>query len=798
MKILIISILLVFTINAQNIWYVDRDSPAGEEGDGTSWTTAWNRIGTMNNGEYGGINWNVIGDGDTIYISGGTDSTLYFPRFVGHSHYLGNAYASPNRTFSQTVVVTNAWQAGHNGTAIIGQVEVSATRLLIIRGLDNIKLTGITLQDFRPPGGTYGSYIEVWGDNNIVENCHLMGAGLSPFIGLGGYHAIIRNNILEDPPNEYTYAQDLFGVSDGRGGHIIENNLMILRNNYTMVNGTASASVTVTNTSLTDTRLSEATDYHVGVAIICGGWVLEITGNSGSNFYGSAGWDSSGTSGNPGNGRAWRMEGAHRDGIQYSVQDGALPTDNLENIVRNNILIDEGTRGTGWNSMVYTSSVATDARFLIYNNIFVNKEEISAGGIFMYESRGNEFSTSLRFFNNTFITKGDAATNPEDGLYSTGGALTLDQLDTLLIKNNLLVCDTGVKGFMFLGSFTPAYFDIDNNIYAADDYNAESFAYNFNGVVKTWDQWRALQNTNGSFRDANSDTMKADAVIFENKYGYLATDYRTLTGVGQGADLSVEYPELLAEHPDIAYDILGNPRGSSWDIGAVQYNGIPPVGNDDINVKSKVFLQGPFNTNSMNTSLSQNGLLPTTQPFNTTPWNYNGNETLGSGSTSSYVDWVLVELRNSSNPTQVVARKAAILKNDGTLLNTDGSNGVPFSNVQEGTYYIAVFHRNHLAVMSKTPVQLSSNSQMYDFTTGMDKAYGTNSMIDLGNSKFGMYAGDGNGNGGITIADRNEVWLPQNGSMGYLKGDFNLDGGVTASDVNLYWNINNGTMTQVP
>ncbi len=34
---------------------------------------------------------------------------------------------------------------------------------------------------------------------------------------------------------------------------------------------------------------------------------------------------------------------------------------------------------------------------------------------------------------------------------------------------------------------------------------------------------------------------------------------------------------------------------------------------------------------------------------------------------------------------------------------------------------------------------------------------------------FGMYTGDGNSNGGITIADRNEVWLPQNGTTGLFK-----------------------------
>ena len=71
-------------------------------------------------------------------------------------------------------------------------------------------------------------------------------------------------------------------------------------------------------------------------------------------------------------------------------------------------------------------------------------------------------------------------------------------------------------------------------------------------------------------------------------------------------------------------------------------------------------------------------------------------------------------------------------------------------------------------------------------------------MKELAPGKFGMYAGDGNGDGGITIKDRNNVWAPQKDMTGYRTGDFNLDGVVNDNDVSLYWNINNGTMTQVP
>lgn len=247
----------------------------------------------------------------------------------------------------------------------------------------------------------------------------------------------------------------------------------------------------------------------------------------------------------------------------------------------------------------------------------------------------------------------------------------------------------------------------------------------------------------------------------------------------------------------MAYDILGNPRGSSWDMGALQWTG---GSLNLINFKGKVFLQGPFSSGSMSSHLALNALLPADQPYNVAPWNYNGSESISlpAGQAGSVVDWILVELRSNSNPAQVIARRAALLKNDGTVLDTDGSTGVKFNDVQAGNYYVALFHRNHLAVMSASPVQLSSNSPLYDFTTGMNKAYGTNPMKDLGSGNFGLYAGDGNGDGGITIADRVEVWQLQNGTMGYLEGDFNVDGGVNIIDANLYWSPNNGTMSQVP
>ncbi len=266
-------------------------------------------------------------------------------------------------------------------------------------------------------------------------------------------------------------------------------------------------------------------------------------------------------------------------------------------------------------------------------------------------------------------------------------------------------------------------------------------------------------------------------------------DYRLTSGssgVNEGTTL-----QLFSDD----YSGTSRPQGAAWDVGAFEFI---DGSSNNINVKAKIFLQGPFSTNSMLTTLNQNSLLPNSQPYNTAPWNYNGNENLGSGPGSSMVDWVLVELRSASNPAQIVARRAAMLKNNGLLLNTDGSEGIVFSNVSAGSYYIVVFHRDHLGIMSSAPVPLSSNSTLYDFTTAMNKAYGQNPMIQLTTGVFGMYAADGNADGVINIADRDEVWLVQNGTMGYLEGDFNMNSGVTIHDVNQLWNQNNGAITRVP
>ena len=85
----------------------------------------------------------------------------------------------------------------------------------------------------------------------------------------------------------------------------------------------------------------------------------------------------------------------------------------------------------------------------------------------------------------------------------------------------------------------------------------------------------------------------------------------------------------------------------------------------------KVLLEGAYDptTGMMSTELRNNNLLPTTQPFNRSPWNYAGTETVISMDfmPEDVVDWILVEARHGSDNEVVLDRRAAFLLSDGAL-----------------------------------------------------------------------------------------------------------------------------------
>lgn len=204
---------------------------------------------------------------------------------------------------------------------------------------------------------------------------------------------------------------------------------------------------------------------------------------------------------------------------------------------------------------------------------------------------------------------------------------------------------------------------------------------------------------------------------------------------------------------------------------------------EPVRVRIKALLQGAYAGNgTMSTSLAPNYLIPTEQPYSVAPWNYNGGECINLPQ-ANMTDWVLVELRQASNGATIVATKAALLLNNGSIIDK-GKDAVYF-DVPAGNYYIVVRHRNHLAVMSTNPIALPNNA-LYNFSSSVVMAMGNNQQAILPGGYFGLIAGDFNANGVITVADFN-LYAPQSSMLNqYMSADCNLDRSVTVADFNLY------------
>lgn len=252
-------------------------------------------------------------------------------------------------------------------------------------------------------------------------------------------------------------------------------------------------------------------------------------------------------------------------------------------------------------------------------------------------------------------------------------------------------------------------------------------------------------------------------------------------------DASWSYPSIFTRTP-----------GGINDGGSITISGVTSFSDftmfkSQLSANVRVFLEGPYSSGSMSTALNTGGNILLSQPYNTTPWNYNGTETVASIPTG-VVDWVLLELRSST--TTQVARRAAFLRSNGSLVDLNGTSNVSFPGVPAGNYYLVIYHRNHLPIMTASTVSVSETPTLYDISTGQGQAYGSNAMKDLGGGVFGLYTADTDGSGTVNASDRSNTWNQRNLS-GYYGTDLDLSGTVNAADRSATWNNRNLT-TQVP
>ena len=196
-------------------------------------------------------------------------------------------------------------------------------------------------------------------------------------------------------------------------------------------------------------------------------------------------------------------------------------------------------------------------------------------------------------------------------------------------------------------------------------------------------------------------------------------------------------------------------------------------------------LEGAYNGVDMDTDLNSGGLLPLSQPFNTSPWNYDGAENVSGLPNGDIVDWVLVEFYDAVDAASAsvgtpFARRACFLKKNGEIVDIDGGSRISFSGNISNNLFIKVIHRNHVAVLSANPASFSAY-YYYSFNTATGQAYGNNQKW-LGSNAV-MIGGDANADGSVNQSDL-QLWRSQTGSYGYLSADFGMNGEIDNSDKN--------------
>jgi Domain of unknown function (DUF4832)/Domain of unknown function (DUF4874) len=205
----------------------------------------------------------------------------------------------------------------------------------------------------------------------------------------------------------------------------------------------------------------------------------------------------------------------------------------------------------------------------------------------------------------------------------------------------------------------------------------------------------------------------------------------------------------------------------------------------------KVLLAGSYDSsiNLMSTTLRSNNLIPAAQPYNLAPFNYSGTETTVPASLpNNAVDWVLVEIKNSTGTT--TQQKAGILLNDGTVIDsTAGATTLTLPNVSTtGNYKVIVRHRNHLAIATNNNVTLTANStSTVDLTTNTNVK--ASNQLPIGTTgKYGMRLANVDGDDRINATDKTIIGNVQDAANIYSSRDVNLDGIINATDKTLVVN----------
>ncbi|MCB0792080.1 MAG: alkaline phosphatase family protein [Flavobacteriales bacterium] len=245
----------------------------------------------------------------------------------------------------------------------------------------------------------------------------------------------------------------------------------------------------------------------------------------------------------------------------------------------------------------------------------------------------------------------------------------------------------------------------------------------------------------------------------------------------------VDLPPSIVKHLDLPL----NP-GWDWDGRSL----IPIQG--PISVHLRTLLQGPYDSGSqlMSDALRYFGWLPLTEPYSGLGFSQAGGgggedlppivlDQLGN---DAIVDWVLVELRDPIDPVQIIATRDCLIQRDGDVVDIDGVSD-PVFDVAQGSYYVAVRHRNHLGAMTAEAVPFLENTPpTIDLSDPGLPLYGTQAMVTIAGRRA-QWAGEIKPDGQVKYTgfgnDRDRILqiiggsIPTATATGYYVEDLNLD-----------------------
>jgi len=408
------------------------------------------------------------------------------------------------------------------------------------------------------------------------------------------------------------------------------------------------------------------------------------------------------------------------------------------------------------------------------NVVFSSNISLEGGAIFGWYNSSININNGLFYSNTAYSYPG------------LGGAMSLNDLDADL--NNLTLtynmADEDGGGLYIKASSGDYDYTIQNSIVYSNgpdqifEDNLASANVDYCNIQDGWPTGTGNISSYPDFVDAGSANFRLNPGSPCINAGKLDTTGMNLPMFDLGDD------------PRISLDTL--------DMGAYEYF-------HGIELDLKAILEGPYNGATMNTYFSGHSEpvegLPLQQPYSFAPWNYSGAEEITTLSFENVVDWISVEVRDTTNvslasPESIVGRQAVFLLDDGTMVDINGNN-IKFGNPVEHQCFVTLYHRNHLGVISAYPLIESGGVYNYDFTTPAGQAHGTDAQKDLGGGIYGLYGGDGNADGTINEQDKT-AWTNQVGKAGYLQEDFQFDGEVNNQDKNDILINNTGNSSQIP